>query len=128
MPEPGAVTIETTKPFGPAPGRFSTSGALAESGSFSNSSLIVVGSSASGSVTVHVTQRFVGALGTFTLRADITQTATGDPRVLADDGTWAIIDGSGTYATLRGRGRVTGTADDNQDLITRTYAGVVKHA
>jgi hypothetical protein len=124
----GAVMIETRKPFGPAPGRFCISGALAESGSFSNSSLILDGQSSPRSVTVHVTQRFAGALGTFTLRAEITQTATADPGVLAEDGTWAIIDGAGAYATLRGHGGVTGTADDNHDLITRTYEGVVQRA
>ena len=30
------------------------------------------------------------------------------------------------YETLRGRGRVTGTADDHLDLISRTYSGRVR--
>ena len=77
-------------------------------------------------VTVHVTQRFDGTLGTFTLRAAITETATQDPNVLTDDGTWAIIDGTGAYETLEGRGRITGTADDTVDLISRTYSGTVR--
>ncbi len=38
---------------------------------------------------------------------------------------WVLIDGTGVYETLRGRGRVTGTADDNLDLIRRTYHGTV---
>jgi hypothetical protein len=46
--------------------------------------------------------------------------------VLTDDGTWAIIDGTGVYETVQGRGRVTGTADDHLDLISRTYSGTVR--
>jgi hypothetical protein len=125
MRKRGAVTIETRKPFGPSPGIFSSTGAIPESGTFLNSSVIFEGVDASDVVTVHVTQRFDGALGTFTLRAAITETATEDPNVLTDDGTWLIIDGTGTYETLQGRGRVTGTADDNLDLISRTYSGTV---
>jgi hypothetical protein len=122
----GAVTIETQKPFGPSPGIFSSTGAISESGTFLNSSLILEDLDACEFVTVHVTQRFDGALGTFTLRAAITETATQDPNVLTDDGTWVIIDGTGAYETLQGRGRVTGTADDTADLISRTYSGTMR--
>ena len=122
----GAVTIETRKPFGPSPGTFSSTGAIPESGTFLNSSVILEAVDASDCVTVHVTQRFDGALGTFTLRAAITETATEDPHVLTDDGTWAIIEGTGAYEALQGRGRVTGSADDNLDLISRTYSGTVR--
>jgi hypothetical protein len=126
MPKAGAVTIETRKPFGPMPGIFSSTGAFAESGTVQNSSLILEHLDAPDFVTVHITQRFDGALGTFTLRAAITETATEDPNVLADDGTWMIIDGTGAYESLQGRGRVMGTADDNLDLISRTYGGTVR--
>jgi hypothetical protein len=126
MPKAGAVTIETRKPFGPMPGIFSSTGAFAESGTVQNSSLILEHLDGPDFVTVHITQRFDGALGTFTLRAAITETATEDPNVLADDGTWMIIDGTGAYESLQGRGRVIGTADDNLDLISRTYSGTVR--
>ncbi len=126
MPKAAAVTIETHKPFGPSPGIFSSTGAIPESGTFMNSSVILEDMDAPDFVTVHVTQRFDGALGTFTVRAAITETATEDPHVLTDHGTWAIIDGTGAYETLQGRGRITGTADDNLDLITRTYTGTVR--
>jgi hypothetical protein len=121
----GAVTIETQKPFGPSPGTFSATGAISDSGTFVNSSLAFGGLGAPNFVSVHVTQRFEGALGTFTLRADIKETVTEDPNVLIDEGTWAVIDGTGSYETLRGRGQVTGTADDNTNLISRTYRGTV---
>jgi hypothetical protein len=88
MPAAGAVRIETAKPFGPAPGRFVASGALAESGTFLSSSPIVADPKRPGTVTVHVC----------------------------------------AYETLRGRGHVTGTADDTRDLITRTYEGVLGRA
>jgi hypothetical protein len=126
MPKAGAVTIETRKPFGPSPGIFSSTGAIAESGTVLNSSLILEPLDGPDFVTVHITQRFGGALGTFTLRAVITETATENPHVLTDDGTWAIIEGTGAYETLEGRGRITGTADDTVDLISRTYSGTVR--
>jgi len=128
MRKGGAVTIETRKPFGPTPGIFSSTGAIPESGTFLNSSVILEAADASDFVTAHVTQRFDGALGTFTLRAAITETATADPHVLTEAGTWVIIGGTGAYEALRGRGRITGTADDNVDLITRTYRGTVRGA
>jgi hypothetical protein len=127
MPEADPVTIETQKRFGPSPGTFSSTGAISESGTFQNSSVILGCTGASDSVTVDVTQRFQGALGTFTLRAAISETASEDPHVLIDHGTWAIIDGTGVYETLQGRGQVTGTADDNLDLINRTYNGTARH-
>jgi hypothetical protein len=117
------VTIETRKPFGPSHGTFSSVGAIPESGTFLNSSVILEALDASGSITVHITQRFNGARGTFTLRAVITETATEDPNVLTEQGTWAIIDGTGAYRRLQARGRLTGTADNGRDLITRTYTG-----
>lgn len=126
MPKAGPVTIKTQKPFGPSAGTFASTGAIPESGTFLNSSVIVERVEASEVITVHVTQRFNGALGTFTLRAAITETVTEDPNVLADDGTWAIIGGTGAYETLQGRGRVTGIADDNLDRITRTYSGTMR--
>jgi hypothetical protein len=126
MGKAAAVTIETQKPFGPSPGIFSSSGAIRESGTFLNSSVIFEDVDASDFVTAQVTQRFDGALGTFTLRAAITETATEDPHVLTDDGTWVIINGTGAYETLQGRGRVTGSADDSLDVISRTYSGTVR--
>ncbi len=120
------MTIETRKPFGPVPGIFASTGAIAESGTVRNSSLLLERPDAPDFVTVQITQRFDGALGTFTLRAAITEIATEDPRVLADDGTWMITGGTGAYETLQGRGRVTGTADENLDLISRTFRGTVR--
>ncbi len=121
-----SVTIETQKPFGPSPGTFSASGAITDSGTFVNSSFVFSGVGAPTFTIVHAKQVFDGALGTFTLTANIKETVTADPNVLTDEGTWAIVDGTGAYKDLHGRqGEITGTADDNTNVISRTYTGDV---
>ena len=117
------VTIETQKPFGPSPGTFSASGAFSDSGTFANTRIVFSAVGAPTFGVTHLTALFEGSLGTFTLSANIKETLTADPNVLADNGTWVIVDGTGAYTKLHGQGEVTGTADDNQGLINRTYAG-----
>ena len=123
--ERAAVTIETQKPFGPSPGTFSASGAITDSGTFGNSSFVFSGVGAPTFTIVHPKQVFDGALGTFTLRANIKETVTADPNVLTGEGTWAIVDGTGAYEDLRGQGAITGTADHNTNVISRIYTGNV---
>ena len=121
-----AVTITTAKPFGPVPGTFEATGAFTDAGTFRNTSFVFGALGAPTFVSIHVTQVFQGTQGSFTLRADIKETLTQDPLVLVDDGTWAIIDGTGAYENLRGRGRVTGTADEHSGVISRTYTGTAR--
>jgi hypothetical protein len=122
----GAVMITTEKPFGPSPGSFSATGAISDSGTFFNTRIAFGGVGAPNFVSVHVTQEFDGAFGSFTLRADIKETPTaGDPNVATDEGTWAVISGTGAYSAMRGQGQVTGTADENTGVISRTYTGTV---
>jgi hypothetical protein len=123
--ERGSTTIETQKPFGPSAGTFSASGAISDSGTFANSAFTFSASGAPTFVIVHVVQEFDGALGTFRLRADIKESVTEDPNILTDAGVWVIEDGTGVYADLRGQGRITGTADENAGIISRTYSGTV---
>jgi hypothetical protein len=54
--------------------------------------------------------------------------ATPEPNVVTDDGTWAIIDGTGAYEPCKWRGRVTWTADHTVDLIRRPYSGMVRRS
>jgi hypothetical protein len=122
---PTPVTIQTQKPFGPAPGTFSATGAISGSGAFANVGRTVSAIPAPTFVINHLVQRFEGGPGSFTLRADIKETVTADPLVLAGEGTWVVLDGTGAYATLHGRGTVTGTADDHTGVITRVYIGDV---
>ena len=122
---PTPVTIQTQKPFGPAPGTFSATGAISDSGGFANVGRIVSAIPAPTFVVNHLVQRFEGALGSFTLRAQIKETVTADPLVLTGEGTWAVVDGTGAYATLHGTGTITGTADDHTGVITRIYTGEV---
>ena len=63
--------------------------------------------------------------GTFTMKAQITETLTSDPNVLTDNGRWAIAAGTGAYAKLHGQRTVVGTVDENVNLITRTFQGQV---
>jgi hypothetical protein len=122
---PTPVTIQTQKPFGPAPGTFSATGAISDSGTFANVRRTIGGIGAPTFLINHLEQRFEGAYGSFTLRAEIKETLTADPLVLTGEGTWAVLDGTGAYATLRGHGTVTGTADEHTGVITRVYTGGV---
>lgn len=122
---PTAVTIQTQKPFGPTPGTFASTGAISDSGTFANVSRTVGGIGAPTFLINHLVQRFEGAFGSFTLRAEIKETLTDDPLVLAGEGTWAVLDGTGAYASLHGHGTVTGTANDHTGVITRVYTGRV---
>jgi hypothetical protein len=119
------VIFEVSKPPGPVSGTFTSSGAITDNGTIEN---VRFGVSAIGSPTfqiTHVTILFTGTDGTFTMKAQITETLTSDPNVLTDNGTWAIAAGTGVYAKLHGQGTVVGTVDENVNLITRTFQGQV---
>ena len=123
--QPISVHIETEKPFGFLPGTFSAAGGISDSGVFENLSRTVSGIGAPGFLISHIVLEFEGALGTFVVRAEIKETVTDDPNVLTNEGSWVILGGTGAYETLRGQGRLTGTADHNTGVISRTYTGNV---
>lgn len=119
------LTIHTTKPLGPVPGQFVTSGAFADDGVFVTERRIVSAVPSPFGVVTHLVLRFEGQDGTFTVRVQLIETVTSDPNVFANEGTWVIVDGTGVYATLHGTGEVEGTVDDVANLITRDYTGLV---
>jgi hypothetical protein len=119
------ITIETSKPFGPVTGTFTASGAFTDSGTIDNLSRTASGFGAPTFLGSHLTILFTGDNGTFTIKAQIVETVTADPLVLTNTGTWTLIAGTGAYEDLRGIGTISGTADHNIDLITRTYEGSV---
>jgi hypothetical protein len=123
--ERAAITISTAKPLGPALGTFSTSGAFSDSGVLVTESRLVSGSGAPFGVVSHLVLRFEGELGTFTIRTQIIETVTDDDTIFLNAGVWAIVDGTGAYATLHGTGDMAGTVDDEANLITRIYTGMV---
>ena len=123
--ERSILFIHTTKPLGPVPGVFSTSGAFVDSGDLITEQRIVSAIPSPFGVVSHLELRFEGQYGTFTIRTQIVETVTSNPDVFADEGTWAIVDGTGAYATLHGTGEVDGTVDDAANLITRDYTGLV---
>lgn len=124
-PELAAITISTEKPLGPALGTFSTSGAFADSGVLVTESRLVSGIGAPFGVVAHLVLRFEGALGTFTIRTQIIETFAADDPIALNTGVWVIVDGTGAYSTLHGTGDMVGTVDDEANLITRIYTGIV---
>ena len=115
------ITITTSKPFGPVAGTFSVSGAVAHSAQMRNPVAHGEWIRAPTFLGSHLTILFIGANGTFTIKAQIVETVTADPMVLTDTGSWTIIAGTRAYVDLEGVGIISGTADDNLDLIRRTY-------
>lgn len=117
------LTLETSKAPGPVAGTFTAAGAFSDSGAINNVGFIFSGIGAPTFVVTHPTILFTGDDGTFTVKAQIRETAGDDPHVLVNTGTWSIIAGTGAYERLRGQGTLTGTNDDI--LINRTYVGEV---
>jgi hypothetical protein len=123
--ERDVLSIQTTKPLGPALGQFFASGAFSDSGVLLTERRIVGAVPSPFGVVTDLVLRFEGQYGTFTLQVQIMETVTADPNVFANEGTWAVVDGTGAYATLHGTGDVEGTVDDTANLITRDYVGLV---
>lgn len=119
------VTVDTEKPFGPVPGDFSASGAIEDSGEFSNTRRIASALPSPRHLNNHLTQVYVGDNGTFTMRVQLKETVTEDPAVFSGSGRWVITKGTGDYEGLHGTGTVSGTSDDNTGVIDRTYTGNV---
>jgi hypothetical protein len=113
-----AVTIETYRQ-GFGSGTFSASGAFSDSGTFT-----VLSARGSQQVVV-ATERYVGDLGTFTIKRRIKVMPTADPNVRAVEGTWVVVDGTGAYAGLEGQGTVTGeiVGDGPTEEFFFTYTG-----
>ena len=119
------VTIVTTKNPGPGSGTFVISGAIADAGAFQTLNLHFSAVPAPDHLITHLTLRFDGASGSFTVKAQVRETPTSNPDVFADEGVWEIIDGTGAYAKLHGGGRLTGTVADVPNGVNRTFIGEV---
>jgi hypothetical protein len=123
---PQGVVIQTSKPLGPAIGSFTASGAISDSGTFVTLSRTLGAVPSPILLVNNLTLRFDGMSGnTFTVRVDLREKPTADPDAFTSEGTWAIIDGTGAYAKLRGGGTVVGTVNDSLNLIVRTLTGEV---
>src|SRR6266478_1093085 len=68
---PESVTIAASKPLGPVPGTFSTSGAISDAGTFTTIRRVVSAVPAPTFLVSHLTLLFAGAFGTFTVEAQI---------------------------------------------------------
>jgi hypothetical protein len=71
-----AITISTLKPLGPALGTFSTIGAFSDFGILVTVDRNVSALPSPFGVVTHLVLRFEGQQGTFTIRTQITETAT----------------------------------------------------
>lgn len=121
--QPTAVTLKTTKQVHSATGTWSASGAISDSGTLRTLHLDESALPAPAFVVTHVMYEFESPLGTFTLEAQIKETLTGEPGVLAGEGRWVIRHGTGAYATLHGQGEVVGVVDHKNNIVKRTYGG-----
>lgn len=120
-----ALVIRTSKALGPVPGPFSTGGAFVDSGVVFTERRSVTALPSPFGVIGHLTLKFEGRHGTYTLRAQVVETLTDDSDVFANEGVWVIAGGTGAYATFRGTGDMEGTVDDGANLILRHYTGLV---
>ena len=121
---PETITIDTYRERG-SPGTFSLSGVITDSGTFTTANLVFSGIGAPNFLIIHATYEFVGSLGTFILRTQITETLTADPNVLTGNGNWVILSGTGAYEGLNAQGEITGVTDENlePDVFIRLYTG-----
>ena len=120
---PQVLVISTAKPLGPALGTFSTTGAFNDVGTLVTVERRVSALPAPFGVVTHLVLRMEGQYGTFTIRTQIKESLTHDPSVFANEGSWAVVSGTGAYAVLRGSGSMEGTVNDAANLITRVYSG-----
>jgi hypothetical protein len=123
VPQP--VTIATTKDPGPVPGTFTLAGAITDAGTLTTLNLHFSAVPAPDHLITHLTLRFDGASGSFTVKAQVRETPTSNPEVFANEGVWEIIGGTGAYAKLHGGGRLTGTVADVPNGVNRTFIGEV---
>jgi|SRR5688572_29973338 len=119
------LIISTQKPLGPVPGTFTTSGAFVETGVVVTEQRIVSAIPSPFGVVTHLVLLFEGQQGTFRIRTEIIETVTDDEHIFANNGTWVIVGGTGAYSALRGTGEIEGTVDDEANLITRVFTGLV---
>jgi hypothetical protein len=113
---PAPLTISVHRDGGDT---WSSSGAFADSGSFVDDPSFFAGQSS----TFHVVRTFTGAEGTFSARANVRITATGDPDVLAVTGWWAVLSGTGAYENLRGAGTIAEFFNTSTGVIQGTWQG-----
>ena len=128
--QPRDVTIVSHTERGcPAPSStscwFTATGAIDDDGTVI-SVPIVAGALASPVVgTAQWIKTYEGQQGSFTIRLESRVTIVGDSLQAAETGRWVIIDATGAYAGLEGRGSAWGTRDYGAQSLEATLEGQV---
>jgi hypothetical protein len=128
--QPQTVTIATDR-FRDAPGDFTATGAVEDSGEFTVEVQHFGGIGAPTFLIIDAIYSFAGALGAFTMRVRIKDTFNpDDPALLTAEGTWVVLSGTGAYDRLHARGTLTGTLDEHAEPahFLRTFTGAAHYA
>ena len=99
-----ALTGQTT-----AAGTFQMSGNLSDTGQ-TTEALTFLGPLDKSPVPVSFTRQLTGARGALSVKGNATLTFT-SPTAATVSGDWELESGTGAYASMKGSGRLTGTAD-----------------
>jgi len=110
-----ALTGQTT-----AAGSFQLSGTLSDSGQ-TTESLTFLGPLDTSPVPVSFKRQLTGARGALNVKGNATLTFT-SPASATVAGDWEVESGTGAYASMKGTGRVTGTADFGASPPTATLS------
>lgn len=112
-PDPGSCT-------------FVASGAIADFGTVTTELVHAVALNSPVTGAAQYVRTFHGQDGTFTIRLQSRLSGTDVPWLWQEDGEWTVIDASGDYTGLRGRGRESGIRDFQQQSLDVVYAGTVQ--
>jgi len=110
--ETGPVTISIQQSLTgqtTAAGTFQMTGTLTDTGQ-TTESLTFLGPLDKSPVPVSFTRQLTGARGALSVKGNATLTFT-SPTAATVSGDWEVESGTGAYASMKGTGRLTGTAD-----------------
>ena len=105
---------------------FIASGAIDDFGTVTTELVRAVALNSPVTGTAQYIRTFDGQDGTFTIRLQSRLSGTDDPFRWQEDGEWTVVDASGAYTGLLGRGRESGIRDFQQQSLDVLYTGTVQ--
>jgi hypothetical protein len=112
-PDPGSCT-------------FVASGAITDSGTVTTEIVLAVAVNSPVTGAAQYVRTFHGQAGTFTIRLQSRLSGTDVPWLWQEDGEWTVIDASGDYTGMLGRGSESGIRDFQQQSLDAVYAGTLQ--